>query len=156
HRVSLLREQWIPHARGPAAARRATYPPDPRGHRSGPLRRCLSNAYGVGSAPRLARGRLPPGCRCRPLRARARHYPRADRGHQPIRPPIVRSEPICRGGFLRTTAGPCRTKSDRERECGRRVQRIDEVGTYVTSWRQRARMLTTHVEHVARRLSTSI
>ncbi len=112
--------------------------------------------YGVGSAPRLARGRLPPGCRCRPLRARARHYPRADRGHQPIRPPIVRSEPICRGEFLRTTAGPCRTKADRERECGCRVQRIDEVGTYVTSWRQRARMLTTHVEHVARRLSTSI
>src|SRR5688500_3970319 len=43
-----------------------------------------------------------------------------------------------------------------ERDYGRGVQRIDQVGTYVTSWRRRARMLSTHVEYVARRSSTSI
>ena len=40
----------------------------PRGHRPGPLRRCLSDAHRMGPAPRLARGRLPPGRRCGTLR----------------------------------------------------------------------------------------
>ncbi len=89
-RVSLFREQGIPRREDQLLRDVRRIRHIPARHRPGPLRRCLSDAHRMGPAPRLARGRLPPGRRCGTLRARARHHARARRGHQSFRPPISR------------------------------------------------------------------
>ena len=71
-------------AEGPAHSRCRRSSRHSRRHRSGPLRHLHAPGDGLGSAPRVAGGRVRDGAGCRPRLRRARNSQRPRRGDRPL------------------------------------------------------------------------